>query len=92
MTDRIRVERPLPAEGQQSRITEVWAWTTVDPLTDTEGIIAAKLPGGGALPLVGTVESLVRRYEWFALEACRAAADPHPSHPRLRRFVPADPD
>lgn len=85
----MKVERPLPAEGQAARITELWAWTTIDPMTDTEGIIAAKLPTGGAMPLVSTVEDLARRYEWIALEACRATAEPHPSNPRLRRFIPA---
>ena len=84
-----RVERPLPVEGQPSRITELWAWTTVDPLTDIEGIAALRLPGGGALPLVSTMESLARRYEPMAQALVAASLDPKPTV-RLRRFVMAD--
>lgn len=85
----MRIERPLPPDGAPPRITELWAWTAIDPLTDVEGIVAAKLPSGGGLPLVSGTKAIIDRMEFWAVEACRSAQEPRPV-PRLRRFVPAD--
>lgn len=82
----MRVKRPLPVEGQPPRITELWAWTVIDPLTDVEGILAAELPEGGAMPMVGATKQLLENYRPLAEEAVRAAGKPRPVL-QLRRFV-----
>lgn len=86
----MEVERPLPPEGQPPRITELWAWTAVDPMTDTEGIIAAKLPDR-SLPLVTSTRSMAERMRPWAEAAARLAQEPRPVV-QLRRFVPAQED
>lgn len=85
----MRVERPLPAEGQGPRITELWAWTNIDPMTDTEGIIAAKMPNGVTLPLVTTVRDMADQMWPIVDEVIRSAAEPRPVA-RLRHFIQAD--
>lgn len=85
----VRIERPLPPDGVPARITELWAWTAIDPLTDVEGIVAAKLSNGGGLPLVSGTKAIIERMGYLAERACRSAEEPRPV-PRLRRFVPAD--
>lgn len=87
----MRIERPLPVDGQAARITELWAWTVIDPMTDTEGIVSAKLPGGGGVPLVTSMKSLVEAMGVLAEAAVRSAQEPRPVL-QLRRFVPVEPD
>lgn len=82
----IKVERPLPVEGQAARITELWAWTNIDPMTDTEGIVAVKSHNGGALPMVFSMRSMAERYRPLAEEFIRSAQEPRPTL-HLRRFV-----
>lgn len=84
---KFRMERPLPADGQAHRISELWAWTAIDPLTDIEGVLALKHPQ--VMPLVFSVERLARLATPIAEAACRAAGEPRPV-PRLRHFLPAD--
>lgn len=81
-----RVERPLPRVGQPSRITELWVWTALDPMTDVEGIVAAKTRDGGGIPLVTMRRDLADRLRVFAEEAMRTAEEPRPVL-QLRRFV-----
>jgi hypothetical protein len=49
-------------EGNGDRITELWAWVSIDPVDNNEGIIATYLPVEGWMPLVGAdrerIESL----------------------------------
>lgn len=84
----MKVERPLPLDDQSPRITELWAWTAIDPMTDVEGIVAAK-GRGTTLPLVSSMQRIAEAYRPFAEAAIREAADPRPVL-RLRRFVAAD--
>lgn len=84
----MKLERPLPAEGQASRITELWAWTALDPMTDVEGIMAARFPSG-SMPLVTTMRRLAEELRPVAEDVARTAQEPRPEI-RLRRFVPAD--
>lgn len=85
----MRVERPGPAKGQAVEITELWAWTAYDPMTNVEGIMAWKMPDGGAIPLVTSMRDMADRMEPAVREVVATALDPKPV-PRLRRFVPAD--
>ena len=86
----VKIERPLPVDGQSPRITELWAWTAIDPLTDTEGIVAARRRvGGGALPLVTGTRAVAESMRPFAEEVVRSSEDPKPVV-RLRRFVQVD--
>lgn len=85
----MNVERPLPVEGQPPRITELFAWTVIDPMTDVEGILAAKFPGGGGLPLVASMREVAEKMRPIAEATVRAAEEPRPIL-KLRRFVPAD--
>lgn len=87
----LTVERPLPVDGQGPRITELWAWTSLDPMTDTEGIVAVKTARGGGLPLVTTMREMADRYGPLAQAAVEAAQEPRPTI-RLRHFVPAEDD
>lgn len=85
----MRVERPLPAEGQQARMTEVWAWTAIDPMTDVEGIISARSPKGGLLmPLIGGTRHLVERLRPYAEAVVAESEEPKPTI-QLRHFVAA---
>jgi hypothetical protein len=79
----MKVERPGPIPGQKPRITEIWAWTALDPMTDNEGIIAAN-----GLPLVTTVRAQADRLKPIVDGLIAAAEDPKPVA-QLRRFVPA---
>lgn len=83
------LERSGPAQGQAPRISELWAWCALDPMTDTEGIVAARLHDGGSLPLVGATRALVEKWEPMARLAVEAAEPPRPVL-RLRRFVAAE--
>lgn len=85
---RIRAERPLPADGQAPRITELWVWTALDPMTDTEGIMAMKTPRGGGLPLVTTMRDMAERMRPTVDGLIRNAQEPRPVA-QLRRFIPA---
>jgi len=88
----VRAERPLPVDDQPPRITELWAWTTLDPMTDVEGILGGKLPGLGiAVPLVTSMRRLAERLRPIAEEAVRGMAEPRPIL-MLRHFVPAPGD
>jgi hypothetical protein len=84
----VKVERPLPLDGQSARITELWAWTAIDPLTDTEGIIAARLPGLGVTPMVTSMRTTAEVMESVAREAVRGAEHPKPTV-QLRHFIEA---
>lgn len=84
-----RLERPLPVEGQPARITELWAWTAIDPLTGVEGILGAKLPGGGGLPMVTTMRAVAERMRPHVEAVIGEAQDPRPVA-QLRRFVAAE--
>lgn len=86
----MRMERPLPMDGQPARITELWAYTTVDPMTDVEGVLSAQMPGGGSMPLVTSMRSLADRLLPFAEAAVRSAEEPRPVL-SLRHFIP-DPE
>lgn len=83
----VNFERPLPADDQPPRITELWAWTIVDPLTDVEGIIALRRPGR-AFPLVGSMRRTMEAMKPWA----DAIAQEAETTAMLRRFVPADDD
>lgn len=85
----MRVDRPLPVYGQAPRITELWAWTAIDPMTDTEGIISARMPGGKEMPLVTSMRDMADRLATIAGATVAAAEPPRPSI-RLRHFVEAD--
>lgn len=87
----MKVERPRPADGQAPRITELWAWTAIDPMTDTEGIVSARLPGIGVVPLVTSMRTLADRMEPHAKETARAAQEPRPVV-QLRHFVAVEDD
>lgn len=85
----MKVERPLPADGQAARITELFVWTSVDPMTDVEGVLAWRMPQGGAIPLVSSMRSMAERMGPVVDEMMRSAEEPRPVA-RLRRFVPAE--
>lgn len=68
------------------RMTEVWAWTVIDPLTDTEGIIAVTLPGGRSVPMVGATRSLIEKFYPFVQQVAREME----TEPILRHFVQAE--
>lgn len=87
----MRLDRDPPVDGQEARITELWVWTSFDPMTDTEGVMAAKLPNGGGLPMVTTMRSQAERMRPLVDAAIRSAEEPRPI-PTLRHFVPADDD
>jgi hypothetical protein len=70
-------------------MSEMWAWTAIDPLTDTEGIISARHPRGMMMPLVGAVEHIVRGLQPIAEAVVRDSAEPRPVL-RLRHFVADD--
>lgn len=78
----MRIEHPGPVPGQGDRITEIWAWTCIDPLTDTEGIVSLKSPQ--AIPLIASNETTARKAAPFVKELARQMEAPI----RLRRFVP----
>jgi hypothetical protein len=83
---KLTVERPLPVDGQGPRVTELWAWVALDPMTDTEGIIAAKTRGGGAMPLVSTVKRIADRFKPVAQAVVAEAQEPRPTA-TLKHFV-----
>lgn len=82
----MEIHRPLPPDVQSARITELWCWTVIDPLTDVEGIIAVTL-AGKSVPMVGATRELVERYEPFARRMGHEIEAPV----ALRRFVAAPP-
>jgi hypothetical protein len=81
----IRVERPGRATGQADRITELWAWTVVDPITNVEGILSFRSLTTREMPMVVTVRRLADQLEPFAQAVGREIG----ATPRLRRFIPA---
>lgn len=83
------VERPLPVDGQEPRITELWAWTAIDPMTDVEGIIGIQVRGGQKLPAVVATKRIADAMEPMVREAERGMAEPRPTF-RLRRFIADD--
>lgn len=86
----MRVERPGPARGQEPRITELWAWIALDPMTDTEGIVGAQIAGEW-MPLVTSIRATAERMRPAAEAAMRATEHPQPVL-RLRRFVQVEDD
>lgn len=82
----MKVERPGPVEGQARRMTELWCWTVVDPLTDTEGIIAVTMPGGRSVPMVGATRELIEKFWPFVQQVGREME----AEPTLRHFIAAD--
>lgn len=87
----MRVERPGPARGQAPRITELWAWTALDPMTDTEGIMSARMRDGSEMPMVTSVRRIAEQMQPWVDAAARSAEEPRPVA-RLRHFVPAEED
>lgn len=82
----VEIQRPLPLDGQAPRITELFVWTAIDPMTDTEGIVSAVLPQGGGLPLVSSIRRVAENMRPWAEMAALHAEAPRPIV-RLRRFV-----
>lgn len=87
----MKLERPLPVDGQPPRITELWAWTAIDPMTDVEGILAATGQDGIRMPLVTGTRVVAERLRPYAEAAAAIAEEPRPVV-RLRHFVPAEED
>lgn len=86
----MRIERPLPVSGQPPRIAELWVWTCIDPMTDTEGVISVRpVRGGTAMPLVTTMRSMAERMRPLAEAFVREAEEPRPIL-QLRHFTPTE--
>ena len=79
----MRVDPPGRATGQADRITELWAWTVIDPRNDVEGILGARLRSG-AMPMVASTRSVIEKLAPLAREAAAEVG----AMPMLRRFVP----
>lgn len=82
----MRVEDPGPVGDQGARITELWAWTAISPTYDTEGIVSARPPEGGGLPMVSSMRSIMEKFRPFAEEVGRQTG----AVIRLRHFVAVD--
>lgn len=70
------------------RIEALWAWTTVDPQDDQEGIITIAGAGGAPLPLIASDRVRVDEFRLYAQVIAGQLGQPV----SLRRFIPADPD
>lgn len=66
-----------------ARINEIFAYTTIDPEDDVEGIISAEAPGMGLVPLVGADIERMLSYKPVA----QAAADVTGQKIKLVRFT-----
>lgn len=69
------------------RISALWAWTTVDPTDNQEGLITISTPDG-LLPLVASDRVRIDQYRLYARMFARSLGRPV----TLRRFVPGNPD
>ena len=63
------------------RISSLWAWTTVDPADDDEGIIGIQTPAGW-LPLIASDQVRLDQYRGYAEATAKASGQ----DVTLRRF------
>lgn len=77
----MKIAPPGRANGQADRITELWAWTVVDPRNDVEGIVAMQEPL--VMPLVASTRTVAEQYAPYVTAIERQTGAPV----RLRRFV-----